>query len=109
MTKDEIKKALRVHASEDMTCDDCPYFERHTDCDYDCGTCHSVAFDYDVLNLVEEQEAEIERLKDKIKQAKIEVLEELKKQFADTGALTVKSCIIIADLIEEVKANEQIF
>lgn len=44
-------------------------------------------------------------MKNSIKQAKIEVLEMVRQQLADNGALTVKSAITIDELIEEVKAE----
>lgn len=92
MTKDEIKKALEVCTDCYSTCDDCPYD--------DVGNCGDT-LKTDACELIVEQENEIERLKDdyaklqeqfvkyqlasgkeilaQVKQAKIDVLNELKK------------------------------
>lgn len=98
MTKDEIKKALKCCSNPSISyCKGCPYAN--------CGKfdCCNGKMCKDVLNLITEQEKEIERLQDKceelrnekwdsqddidcycdempnkIKQAKIDVLNELK-------------------------------
>lgn len=92
MTKDEIKKALKTCSVD--SCTDCPYDNKGLYC---CGKLKR-----DALNLITEQENEIERLKAKneqleedidmiikeqkddykfdIKQAKIDVLNELKEK-----------------------------
>lgn len=118
MTKDEIKKALEMCNDVYAPCNGCPY-ETCTSCD---NTLHT-----DALKLITEQEQEIERLKadyaklqeqfsdyqmasDKeivaqVKQAKIDVLNELKTHsyFDD---YYVDSYVFISDideLIEEVE------
>lgn len=70
MTKDEIKKAL-IKCSVD-SCKDCPYDNTGLYC---CGKLKR-----DALTLITEQENEIERLKAKVKQAQLDVLNELKKK-----------------------------
>lgn len=92
MNKDDIKKALEVCTDCYSTCDDCPYD--------DVGNCGDT-LKTDACELIVEQENEIERLKDdyaklqeqfvkyqlasgkeilaQVKQAKIDVLNELKK------------------------------
>ena len=96
MTKDDIKKALEICADISIPCNDCPYDA--------IGNCNDT-LSADALKLIIEQEKEIERLQDKceelrnekwdaqddldcycdempnkIKQAKIDVLNELKKR-----------------------------
>lgn len=93
MNKDDIKKALEVCTDCYSTCDDCPY--------NDVGNCGDT-LKTDACELIVEQENEIERLKDdyaklqeqfvkyqtasdkeikaQIKQAKIDVLNELKER-----------------------------
>lgn len=92
MNKDDIKKALEVCTDCYSTCDDCPYD--------DVGNCGDT-LKTDACELIVEQENEIERLKEEyaklqeqfakyqlasgkeilaqVKQAKIDVLNELKK------------------------------
>lgn len=55
MTKDEIKKALRIHASKIGTCAECSYFGELACSGKLCN---------DALDLITEQEKEIERLED---------------------------------------------
>lgn len=55
MTKDDIKKALKMCADLEY-CDDCPYFN------WENRSC-SDELKLDALNLITEQEKEIERLK----------------------------------------------
>ena len=97
MTKDEIKKALEICTDIYAPCNGCPY-ETCTSCD---STLHT-----DAIKLIIEQEKEIERLKaendanmqyirmmgiqshiktlnEQVKQAKIEVLNELKDMLND--------------------------
>ena len=125
MTKDEIKKALECCSSDVESCAKCPY-------DFACTRylCK------DALNLIAEQEKEIERLKaefkqletnaeilargvrdlnhenyeltEKVKQAQIDVLNELREKYATSGSVNNNwATIIYADnideLIEEVK------
>lgn len=71
MTKDEIKKALEICADDGYSCDDCPY-----DDVINCGN----TLKNDVYELIIEQEREIEQLKAEVKQAKIDVLNELKER-----------------------------
>lgn len=93
MNKDDIKKALEVCTDCYSTCDDCPYD--------DVGNCGDT-LKTDACELIVEQENEIERLKDdyaklqeqfikyqtasdkeikaQIKQAQIDVLNELKER-----------------------------
>lgn len=93
MNKDDIKKALEVCTDCYSTCNDCPYD--------DVGNCGDT-LKTDACELIVEQENEIERLKDdyaklqeqfakyqtasdkeiltQVKQAKIEVLNELRER-----------------------------
>lgn len=84
MTKDEIKKALEYCTNWRLHCPDCPYFNCSN------GNCFDT-IKLDALNLITEQEKEIEQLKAENekrltcdfvktaqKQAKIDVLNELK-------------------------------
>ena len=123
MTNDEIKKAYEICASANdcSSCNDCP----------DCANCASAA----ALNLINEYEKEIERLKaenvrlttklgqvllsidtvkemntmcsidEKIKQAKIDVLNELKKKIHNTR-LNDDTAEIIIEMIEELQNAE---
>lgn len=102
MTKDDIKKGLECCAGniDWLDCNDCPYFKHH------CGRGNKLM--QDALTLITEQEKEIdfqvqdrarlqreideleqaheqrveeiERLKAEVKQAKIDILNELKKK-----------------------------
>ena len=69
MTKDEIKKGLKC--CEMDWCVSCPYFE--------CIGCE-VCLKQDALNLIIEQDKEIERLKEEVKQAQIDVLNKLRRR-----------------------------
>ena len=127
MTKDEIKKALVLcQCGAVITCRKCPYIEN----------CNGAQLLQDALNLITEQEQEIKRLKDdyaklqeqfakyqlasgkeilaQVKQAKIDVLNELKKKIQnaidayfnlDGGGYYLAEDAIndIDDLIEEVE------
>ena len=123
MTNDEIKKAYEICASANdcSSCNDCP----------DCTNCASAA----ALNLIIEQEKEIEKLKsenirlttklgqvllsidtvkemntmcsiyEQRKQAKTDVLNELKKKIHDTR-LNDDTAEIIIEMIEELQNAE---
>lgn len=119
MTKDEIKKALEICNDANLSCGDCPY--------HDDLTC-SDTLKTDARELIIEQEKEIEQLKaefkqletnaeilargvrdlnhenyeltEKIKQAKVDVLNELKKKIHDTR-LNDDTAEIIIEMIEE--------
>lgn len=119
MTKEEIKKALELCTDIYAPCNGCPY-ETCTSCD---STLHT-----DAIKLITEQEKEIERLKaenttnmqyirmmgiqshiktsnEQVKQAKIDVLNELKTHsyFDD---YYIDSYVFISDideLIEEIE------
>lgn len=70
MTKDEIKKALEFCAKDHYYfCGGCSYD--------DVRNCND-KLKTDALNVIIEQEREIERLKAEVKQAKLDVLKELK-------------------------------
>lgn len=130
MTKDDIKKALEICNDINLTCNDCPYDA--------VGNCNDTLC-ADALKLIIEQEKEIERLQDKceelrnekwdaqddldcycdempnkIKQAKIDVLNELKKYLHtedfDTPDERWKPesefCAIIDKIIKEVQNAE---
>lgn len=127
MTKEGIKKALEVCTDCYSTCDDCPYD--------DVGNCGDT-LKTDACELIVEQENEIERLKDdyaklqeqfvkyqtasdkeilaQVKQAKIDILNELKKYLHtedfDTPDERWKPesefCAIIEGLIKEVQNGE---
>lgn len=105
MTKDEIKKAL-MKCSVD-SCKDCPYDNKGLYC---CGKLKR-----DALELINEQEREIERLKAEVKQAKINILnkakercdlvaEELEDEIDLYGSSAAYSCAYeIEKLIDEVE------
>lgn len=70
MTKEDIKKALEFCAKDNYYfCGGCSYD--------DVRNCND-KLKTDALNVIIEQEREIERLKAEVKQAKIDVLKELK-------------------------------
>lgn len=73
MTTEEIKKALEF-CSTDYPCDGCPYQIE------DVRNC-SDTLKLDARACIIKQEQEIERLKAEVKQAKIEVLNELYHRF----------------------------
>lgn len=127
MNKEDIKKAL-VQCSGFVYCDDCPYFNRENK---RCRT----KLQRDALDLITEQGKEIEQLKaenirlttklgqvllsidtvkemntmcsiyEQRKQAKIDVLNELKKKIHDTR-LNDDTAEIIIEMIEEVQNAE---
>lgn len=81
MTQDEIKKALEICTDIYAPCNGCPY-EKCTNCD---NTLHT-----DALNVIIEQEKEIERLRTTLGQCNTELnsaLESLKSQCREIGKL----------------------
>lgn len=81
MTKDEIKKALEICTDIYAPCNGCPY-EKCTNCD---NTLHT-----DALNIIIEQEKEIERLRTTLGQCNTDLnsaLESLKSQCREIGEL----------------------
>ena len=121
MNKDEIKKALEYCAGDSIDdCKNCPYADNGP---FAC----SISMYKDALNLITEQEEEIEQLKDdyaklqelfaqyqiasdkeiraQIKQAKIDVLNELKEKrttvFIDIDE--VDEAVFIDDINEMIK------
>ena len=124
MTKDDIKKALEICADISIPCNDCPYDA--------IGNCNDT-LSADALKLIIEQEKEIERLQDKceelrnekwdaqddldcycdempnkIKQAKIDVLNKLKERAIGYTFLGEKLATEtdIDELIKEVQNGE---
>ena len=127
MTREDIKKALEICANINLNCNDCPYDA--------VGNCNDTLC-ADALKLIIEQEKEIERLKDKceelrnekwnaqddldcyydempnkIKQAKIDVLNELREKYATSGSVNSNWATIIFvddidELIKEVENGE---
>lgn len=125
MTKDDIKKALEVCTDCYSTCDDCPYD--------DVGNCGDT-LKTDACELIVEQENEIERLKDdyaklqeqfvkyqtasdkeikaQIKQAQIDVLNELKKKTHNYYPSIDSYCVsqhvvLVRDIDELIKEVEK--
>ena len=119
MTKDDIKKALEICADISIPCNDCPYDA--------IGNCNDT-LSADALKLIIEQEKEIERLQDKceelrnekwdaqddldcycdempnkIKQAKIDVLNELKEKCKFDGHVVGVYKNDIEEMIEGLK------
>lgn len=116
MNKDDIKKALEVCTDCYSTCDDCPYD--------DVGNCGDT-LKTDACELIVEQENEIERLKDdyaklqeqfvkyqtasdkeiraQVKQAKIDVLNELKEKCKFDGHIVGVYKNDIEEMIKELK------
>lgn len=73
MTKEDIIKALTCCSNPSISyCKDCPY------ANYGEFDCCNGKMCKDALDLIIEQEREIERLKAEVKQAKLDVLKELK-------------------------------
>ena len=73
MTKEDIIKALTCCSNPSISyCKDCPY------ANYGEFDCCNGKMCKDALDLIIEQEREIERLKAEVKQAQIDVLNELK-------------------------------
>ena len=75
MIKDDIKKALTCCSNPSISyCKDCPY------ANYGEFDCCNGKMCKDALDLIIEQEREIERLKAEVKQAKIDVLNKLRRR-----------------------------
>ena len=75
MTKEDINKALTCCSNPSISyCKDCPY------ANYGEFDCCNGKMCKDALDLIIEQEREIERLKAEKKQAKIDVLNELRER-----------------------------
>lgn len=88
MTKDKIKKALEVCIDIYATCNDCLY-NGVENCDDRMRT--------DVLKLIIEQDAEIERLRTTLGQCNTELnsaLESLKRQCREIGELKAKNEVL---------------
>ena len=112
MTKDDIKKALTCCSNPSISyCKDCPYAN--------CGKfdCCNGKMCEDALNLITEQEKSIQVAQDSIlslaqqnqeyreqqvKQAKIDVLKELREKYATSGSVNNNwATIIFMDDIDE--------
>lgn len=107
MTKEDIKKALEFCAQDNYYfCGGCSYD--------DVRNCND-KLKTDALNVIIEQEKEIERLKAEVKQAKLDVLNELKKYLHtedfDTPDERWKPesefCAIIDKLIKEIENDNR--
>ena len=99
MTKDEIKKALEICTDIYAPCNGCPY-EKCTNCD---NTLHT-----DALNVIIEQEKEIERLRTTLGQCNTELnsaLESLKSQCREIGELRAKVKQAKIDVLNELKGK----
>ena len=96
MTKEDIKKALKICAYDCYSCDDCPY-----DDVINCGN----TLKNDVYELIIKQEREIERLKAEVKQAQIDVLNKLKEKL-DSAQNGWAYTTYIDELIEEVENDK---
>ena len=97
MTKDEIKKALEICTDIYAPCNGCPY-EKCTNCD---NTLHT-----DALNVIIEQEKEIERLRTTLGQCNTELnsaLESLKSQCREIGKLKAGTKQAKIDVLNELK------
>ena len=97
MNKDEIKKALECCSNPNTgSCKDCPYnYNDEFHCAY--GEMCKAA-----LNLINEQEKEIERLKADKKQAQIDVLNKVKEHLFFGVSLGFLR-LYVDELIEEVE------
>lgn len=99
MTKDKIKKALEVCIDIYATCDDCLY-NGVENCDDRMRT--------DVLKLIIEQDAEIERLRTTLGQCNTELnsaLESLKSQCREIGELKAGTKQAKIDVLKELKTR----
>ena len=99
MTQDEIKKALDICTDIYAPCNGCPY-EMCTNCD---NTLHT-----DALNVIIEQEREIERLRTTLGQCNTELnsaLESLKSQCREIGELRAKVKQAKIDVLNELKGK----
>ena len=97
MTKDDIKKALEICTDIYAPCNGCPY-EKCTNCD---NTLHT-----DALNVIIEQEKEIERLRTTLGQCNTELnsaLESLKSQCREIGALKAGTKQAKIDVLNKLK------
>lgn len=97
MTKDDIKKALEICNDIYAPCNGCPY-EICTNCD---NTLHT-----DALNVIIEQEKEIERLRTTLGQCNTELnsaLESLKSQCREIGELKAGVKQAQIDVLNELK------
>ena len=97
MTKDDIKKALEICTDIYAPCNGCPY-EKCTNCD---NTLHT-----DALNVIIEQEKEIERLRTTLGQCNTELnsaLESLKSQCREIGALKAGTKQAKIDVLNELR------
>ena len=97
MTKDDIKKALKICTDIYAPCNGCPY-EKCTNCD---NTLHT-----DALNVIIEQEKEIERLRTTLGQCNTELnsaLESLKSQCREIGELKAGVKQAKIDVLNELK------
>ena len=97
MNKDEIKKALERCLSND--CDNCPY--------YDDDECRDILIDA-ALTLITKQEKEIERLKTTLGQCNTELnsaLESLKSQCREIGELKAEVKQAKIDVLNELKTK----
>lgn len=99
MTKEDIKKALEVCIDIYATCDDCLY-NGVENCDDRMRT--------DVLKLIIEQENEIERLRTTLGQCNTELnsaLESLKSQCREIGELKAGTKQAKIDVLKELKTR----
>ena len=97
MTQDEIKKALEICADISIPCNDCPYDA--------VGKCNDTLC-ADTLKLIIEQEKEIERLRTTLGQCSTELnsaLESLKSQCREIGELRAKVKQAKIDVLNELK------
>ena len=98
MTKDEIKKGLEV-CTQHIYCKDCPYRNQHS--------CMSRT-QQDALDLITEQEKEIERLRTTLGQCNTELdsaLESLKSQCREIGKLKAGTKQAKIDVLNELKGK----
>lgn len=99
MTIQDIKKALKICTDLLSPCNGCPY-EIDADCD---NTLHA-----DALTLITEQEKEIERLRTTLGQCNTELnsaLESLKSQCREIGELKAGTKQAKIDVLKELKTR----
>ena len=97
MTQDEIKKALEICADISIPCNDCPYDA--------VGKCNDT-LSADALNVIIEQEREIERLRTTLGQCNTELnsaLKSLKSQCREIGELKAGVKQAQIDVLNELK------
>ena len=97
MTQDEIKKALEICADISIPCNDCPYDA--------VGKCNDT-LSADALKLIIEQEKEIERLRTTLGQCNTELnsaLQSLKSQCREIGELKAGTKQAKIDVLNELK------